>query len=96
MKTVIIFLIVIVLGLLWHPQPKIGAGQIINSLQAEQNDWIKTHSEYKEIKPFVAADGKTYRVDSIVKWNGEGKKPDISYQIVIVPPKQTETPSSTL
>lgn len=57
------------------------------TLDAEQTEWIKTSDSYKEVKPFVASDGKTYQVNSIVKWNGKGQSSTISYEIIEVIPE---------
>lgn len=95
MRLFFLILFIALLGFFTTKEPNLGASAV-NSLVSEQTEWIKTHSTYKEVKPFVAADGKTYRVDRITKWNGEGKQPDESYQIVIVPPQAVQTPSSTL
>jgi hypothetical protein len=52
-------------------------------IKAEQDLSMSEKGEYKYIPETVLPDGTKYRVDSIVKWNGEGNEPDRAYQVYI-------------
>lgn len=87
-----LFIILFLLPLLGLGCQKLGGGTVVkNTLDAEQIEWIKTHDTYKIVKPFVASDGKTYRVDSIVEWRGKGIEPIKSYKIEEIIPESVTT-----